>query len=49
MTGRLCPFQDRDGETGPATRLLRKTGEQHRLTRIGLATLIVCLVNVDTR
>ena len=24
MTGRLWPFPDRDGETGPATRLWRK-------------------------
>ena len=29
MTGRLWPFPDRDGETGPATRLSRKIGEQH--------------------
>ena len=29
MTGRLWPSYDRDGETGPATRLLRKTGELH--------------------
>ena len=30
VTGRLWPFPDRDGETGPATRLWRKTGELHR-------------------
>ena len=31
MTGRLWPFPDRDGETGPVTRLWRKIGDQHRL------------------
>ena len=48
MTGRLWPFYDRNGETGPVTRLWRKTGEQHRQSH-GLATLTLCLVNEDAR
>ena len=28
--GPVLAIPDRDGETGPATHLLRKTGEQHR-------------------
>ena len=41
MTGRLWPFPDRDGETGPVTRLWRKTGEQHRNAAINLRNLIM--------
>ena len=38
VTGWLWPFPDRDGETGSATRLSRKIGEQHRLlARVGNA------------
>ena len=47
MTGRLWPFPDRDGETGPVARLWRKIGEQHCQSH-GLATLIVCLLIVNT-
>ena len=47
VTGRLWPFPDRDGETGPATRLAedRRTAPPAPLR---LATLIVCLLNVNT-
>ena len=43
MTGRLWPFPDRDGETGPVTRLPedRRTAPP----TLGLATLIVCLLD----
>ena len=36
--GPALAIPDRDGETGPETRLLRKTGELHRQS-MGLTTL----------
>ena len=44
MTGRLWPFPDRDGETGPATRLGGRP-ENCIVNPIGLATLVVCLLD----
>ena len=47
VTGRLWPFSDRDGETSPVTRL-RGRPENSTANSIRLATLIVCLLNVNT-
>ena len=39
--GPALAIPDRDGETGPVTRLWRKTGEQHRNAAINLRNLIM--------